>query len=136
MLDEMKYVILLLFHLSCSCVFSQNSDDFLLRAKAGTLTHEECSSLIDAGNYDDAIPSLIKIKQYQEMPQNYNGQSYYGTVIELYVCYLKNVDISLARDLIDDAIDVCGRRESSKNNVYTRLLLCCRGQIESIINKH
>ena len=93
-------------------------------------------SLIESERFTEAIPSLNNRKQFYENPEQYDGLYYYKTMMALYCCYYKIGDIVSARDAINEAGILCSKRESSENNVYTRNLLCCRGQLENALSNY
>lgn len=133
---KMKYLLEIIFLFSFTAVLSQNSNDQEYRAKSGDLTYEECMSLIESERFTEAIPSLKNRKQFYENPEQYDGLYYYKTMMALYCCYYKIGDIVSARDAINEAGILCSKRESSENNVYTRNLLCCRGQLENALSNY
>jgi CHAT domain-containing protein len=104
--------------------------------KSGDLTYDECMSYIYTERFPDAIPSLKKLKQSYEIPGRYNGEVYYSIVMAIYTYYLGKGDIASARNIINEASQICGQRESSANNDFTRRLLCCRGQLESMLKNY
>ena len=93
-------------------------------------------SYVYTERFPDAIPSLRKLKQRYEDPDLYNGETYYGIVISLYTYYLGIGDIATARNIINEAGTICTQREASANNDFTRRLLCCRGQLESMLKNY
>jgi CHAT domain-containing protein len=93
-------------------------------------------SYIYTERFPDAIPSLKKLKQSYEIPGRYNGEVYYSIVMAIYTYYLGKGDIASARNIINEASQICGQRESSANNDFTRRLLCCRGQLESMLKNY
>lgn len=133
---KMKYLLQILFLFCCTVTFSQSNIIQSIRAKSGDLTYEECSFLVLTGRFTEALPSLKKLKQHYEMPEKYDGGSYYNVVIALYYYYSSIGDIASARNIIDEAGRTCSQREATANNQYTRALLCCRGQLESSLKNY
>ena len=132
----MRYILQLLFVLWCTSVFCQSTNDLDSRVKSGDLTYDECMSFIYTERFPDAIPSLKKLKKCYESPEKYNGEVYYSIAMALYTYYLGIGDIASARDIINEAIQICGHRETLTNNDYIRRLLCCRGQLESMLKRY
>lgn len=132
----MRYILQFILVLWCSSVFSQTTNDLNSRVKSGDLTYDECMSYIYTERFPDAIPSLKKLKQSYEIPGRYNGEVYYSIVMAIYTYYLGKGDIASARNIINEASQICGQRESSANNDFTRRLLCCRGQLESMLKNY
>ncbi len=132
----MRYILQFIFVLWCAFVFSQTPNDFNSRAIAGDLTYDECMSCIYAERFFDAIPTLKKLKQRQENTDIYNGDIYYNITAALYTCYIRIGDIASARKTINEAGLTISQKEACPNNDYTRRLLCCRGQIESMLKNY
>lgn len=132
----MRYILQFILVLWCSSVFSQTTNDLNSRVKSGDLTYDECMSYVNSERFPDAIPSLKKLKQRYESPERYNGGVYYGITMALYIYYLGIGDIAYARNIINEAGLICSQREASPNNDFTRRLLCCRGQLESMLKNY
>lgn len=133
---QMRYILQFILALWCTSVFSQSTNDLISRVKSGDLSFDECMSYVYTERFPDAIPSLRKLKQRYEDPDLYNGETYYGIVISLYTYYLGIGDIATARNIINEAGTICTQREASANNDFTRRLLCCRGQLESMLKNY
>ena len=132
----MRYILQFILALWCTSVFSQSTNDLNSRVKSGDLTYDECMSYIYTERFPDAIPSLKKLRQSYESPGRYNGEVYYSITMALYTYYIGIGDIASARDVINEAGLICSKREASANNDFTRRLLCCRGQLESMLNNY
>ena len=132
----MRYILQFILALWCTSVFSQSTNDLNSRVKSGDLTYDECMSYIYTERFPDAIPSLKKLRQSYESPGRYNGEVYYSIAMALYTYYIGIGDIASARDVINEAGLICSKREASANNDFTRRLLCCRGQLESMLNNY
>ena len=132
----MRYIFIFILTLWYTSVFSQSTNDLYSRVKSGDLSFDECMSFVYTERFPDAIPSLRKLKQRYESPDQYNGEVYYGIVISLYSYFLGIGDIASARNIINEAGAICSQREASANNDYTRRLLCCRGQLESMLKNY
>lgn len=132
----MRHILQLILALWCTSVFSQSTVDLNSRIKSGDLTYDECMSFVYTERFTDAIPSLKKLKQRYERPERYNGSVYFGISMALYTYYIGIGDIASARNLINEAGSICSQRETSVNNDFTRRLLCCRGQLESVLKNY
>lgn len=132
----MRYILQFILILWCSFAFSQTPNDLNSRAKSGDLTYDEYISFFYAERLSDAIPSLKKLKLKYESADMYNSEIYYNIMAALYTYYIRIGDIASARNIINEAGWTMSQREESPNNDYYRRLLCCRGQIESMLNNY
>ena len=130
----MKIVVIALFCMliGIDVVYSQDANDFSIRAQKGLLSFEECMST----NCEEAIPSLIYLKQSYENADTYNGNMYRFIVMYLHHYYMSIGDIASSKQLLNDAANIFNQREPEPNNEYFRDILSARGQIEFMLKNY
>lgn len=125
---EMKSWLIIIFVFWTTAVYSQNG--------RSNLTYEECMELCDSGQFAEALPSLLALKDYYEQPDNYDGSLYHGIIMTLHYYFMQTGDYSSSRDLLNEAGNTFNKREPEPNNEYMRDLLCCRGRLEVLLKNY
>lgn len=135
----MRYFCLLITLLWCSSSLSQVPlSDITLsnRIENGTLSYNECMSLINESKLKETVPSLEVLKDKYTCADKYSGDTYFSIIMSLYAYYIGNGNYAAAYKIVNEAGNVLNQREKEPNNKFIRKLLCCRGQLSVMLKDY
>ena len=115
---------------------AQTNEVFSVRASAGMLSFEECMNLRLENRSEEAVPSLLKLKEQYENDSPFNEKYYYRVVFSLHDYYISTGDYRSSHKLLNYAIGIYNTRSSIPNSEYTRALWLCCGQLYGMLKDY
>ena len=115
----MKHFLFLFISFLPLTIFAEKSNisDDVIYQKLITANNQ-----VQQGNYSQALPELIYLKNYYEQSTNFEEYNYCVVVMGLCWCYLNSGNLSELKSTITQALDIYKTNGCKVNSDYTRQL--------------